>query len=59
MCRLERCCPELLPEAGRDFKNPPLEPSERAWPASTSILDFWPPEPRENNFLSSKSPSLW
>lgn len=54
---------EVLPgaaaEAGRDFKNPPLEPSERAWPASTSILDSWPPAPRENNFLSSKSPSLW
>lgn len=39
---------DKVEEAGTDS---PLEPSEGALPASTSILDSWPPEPSENKFL--------
>lgn len=35
---------------GKARTESPSEPSEEAWPADTSILDFWPPEVQDNKF---------
>lgn len=36
---------------GEARTEPPSEPSEEAWPADTSTLDFWPPEVQAQEFL--------
>lgn len=36
-------------------QRPPVETN----PANTLILDFWPPERRENRYLLCNPPSLW
>ena len=44
------------PEAERGRKSLPWSLCREQGPVNTLILDFWPPESRDNNFLSFEPP---
>lgn len=52
--------PEKSPEATRDMGQiPSSSPQREPTPPNALMLDFWPPEPRDNTFLWFKLLSLW
>lgn len=44
---------------GKAWNGISLTASEEASPADTWVLDFWPPEPCDNEFLLLKRRSMW